>query len=108
MLSKFRSVKTGIKNLIKWFPIIWKDRDWDYYFIYAILHKKLNNMEKFYSSDKAWASDSKDVAEQIKEAKVLCKRLMDEDYINIVDKKKEEDKNKLFDIINKNINNWWD
>jgi hypothetical protein len=31
----------GVKNLWKWFPIIWKDRDWDHNFIYTLLAKKL-------------------------------------------------------------------
>jgi hypothetical protein len=31
----------GVKNLWKWFPTIWKDRDWDHEFIYNLLAKKL-------------------------------------------------------------------
>jgi hypothetical protein len=148
MFSHFRSLKTGILNLIKWFPIIYNDRDWDYYFIYAILHKKLDNMEKFFNSDKAWTSKSEGVAEQIKEVKILCENLMNDNYLSealkpfdekygevslfkiidhkleynvddeavlmhrecgkFSDKNREEDKNKLFDLIKKNIDNWWD
>lgn len=36
-------IKYGIKNLIRWFPIIWKDRDWDQAYIWDILEKKLRN-----------------------------------------------------------------
>jgi hypothetical protein len=32
----------GIKNLITWFPVIWKDRDWDDYYILEILKFKIN------------------------------------------------------------------
>ena len=31
----------GIKNIIYWFPIIWKDRNWDQSFIYEVLKHKL-------------------------------------------------------------------
>lgn len=31
----------GIRNLIKWFPVIWKDCDWDSAYIYRILQFKL-------------------------------------------------------------------
>jgi len=31
----------GIKNLWKWLPVIWKDRDWDQHYIYTILKTKL-------------------------------------------------------------------
>jgi hypothetical protein len=37
----------GIKNLWKWFPTIWKDRDWDHDFIYSILAKKLEFQAKY-------------------------------------------------------------
>ena len=31
----------GVRNLIRWFFIIWRDRDWDPVYIYDILGKKL-------------------------------------------------------------------
>lgn len=148
MLSHFRSFKTGVHNLIKWFPTIYKDREWDYEFIYIILHKKLDNMEKFFNSDESWTSDSEKVAEQIKEVKILCKNLINDNYLSealkpfdekygdieifkcvdnrlehnvddetllmhrecgkLADKNREEDKNKLFDLLKKYIDNWWD
>lgn len=37
----FRDYKQGIQNVWRWFPVIWKDRDWDQYFIYEILKTKL-------------------------------------------------------------------
>ena len=36
-----------IRNLIRWIPIIWKDRDWDFYFTYEILKKKLEFQAEF-------------------------------------------------------------
>jgi hypothetical protein len=39
----FRQLFTGFKNLWKWFPIIWKDRDWDDAFIFNVLKFKLQN-----------------------------------------------------------------
>ena len=36
-----REFVQGVKNLWKWFPTIWKDRDWDHDFIYNLLAKKL-------------------------------------------------------------------
>ena len=40
----FKNIKRGIKNIIYWLPIIWKDRDWDYYYIYIVLKHKLQNL----------------------------------------------------------------
>ena len=47
-----RDIKIGIKNLITWFPIIWKDRSWDYHYIYDILEEKLKRTSKQIDSAK--------------------------------------------------------
>lgn len=44
----FHKIKVGVKNLINWLPIIWKDRDWDFAYYFDIEKKKLQNMLKFY------------------------------------------------------------
>lgn len=33
----------GIHNIVRWIPILWKDRDWDHGYIYDILSFKLKN-----------------------------------------------------------------
>jgi hypothetical protein len=38
---RIRSFLTGCKNVIRWFPTIFKDRDWDDWHIYTILQKKI-------------------------------------------------------------------
>ena len=48
---RLREFKVSVKNLIKWFPIIWKDRDWDDYYIFEVLKFKLKNQAK-YTSDR--------------------------------------------------------
>ena len=37
----------GVKNLWRWFPIIWKDRDWDQHYIYDLIRKKLEFQAEF-------------------------------------------------------------
>jgi hypothetical protein len=50
---RFKYVYNSIKNLIRWFPIIWKDRDWDHAYVEDILLFKLNNMYKRFSDPNA-------------------------------------------------------
>lgn len=38
-----RDVAQGFKNLWRWFPIVWKDRDWDDHFIFEPLKFKIKN-----------------------------------------------------------------
>jgi len=42
----FKDIKSGIKNLYSWFPIIWKDRDWDYHYLLVIQKHKLEKLHK--------------------------------------------------------------
>ena len=40
-------VKYGVKNLIYWFPIIWKDRNWDSGYIFTIMKHKLTSQADY-------------------------------------------------------------
>lgn len=37
----------GIKNLWRWFPTIWKDRDWDDHYIFELIRVKLEHQAKY-------------------------------------------------------------
>lgn len=44
---RIKELKRSIKNIWKWLPIIWKDRDWDQYYIYEILEFKLRKQANY-------------------------------------------------------------
>lgn len=70
----------NIKNVIRWLPIIWQDRDFDYEYLLDITAFKLLNMYKFFSSDNAVCADSNEVALEIKEALDALARYRNNDY----------------------------
>jgi hypothetical protein len=72
---------TGIKNIIYWFPTIWKDRDWDFDFIYEILKKKLQHTEKYFRSDKVWSANAIEDADNMRYAINLIEKLQQHDYL---------------------------
>jgi hypothetical protein len=41
----------GIKKLWYWFPIIWKDRDWDQHYIFEVLKHKLEAQSKYIATN---------------------------------------------------------
>lgn len=72
---------TGIKNLIIWLPVIWKDRNWDGYYIFKILEYKIKNQAK-YIGDRDFHTRAKRDAEIMN----LCCRLIDKvnsEYYNL-------------------------
>lgn len=62
----------NVYNLIRWFPVVWKDRDWDDHYIWEILKFKLKNQAK-YIGDRDTHTQSKYDAEKM----MLCVRLID-------------------------------
>lgn len=40
-------VKIGLKNLWHWLPIIWKDRNWDSYYIFEVMRHKLKAQSEY-------------------------------------------------------------
>ena len=61
----------GVKNVWKWFPTIWKDRDWDQHYIYEILRVKLENQAYHIGSN-----DHHTRAKRDAERMLLCARLI--------------------------------
>ena len=43
---RIRYFITGIKNIIRWIPTLYHDRDWDDYHIFTILQKKIEHQRK--------------------------------------------------------------
>lgn len=80
--DNIRLIIESIESLIEWIPIIWKDRDWDQWYLYNIMYKKLYKMEKFYDSDLTYSSTAKQTAKQIRICRILCKRLIDDYYLS--------------------------
>lgn len=62
----------GVKNLWKWFPTIWKDRDWDDSFIFEILTKKLKNQ-----ADYIGKKDRHTRAKRDAEVMMTCAKLLE-------------------------------
>lgn len=82
---KYYSFKEGINNLIRWFPLIWKDRDFDQQYLYEIVHKKLSNMEEFFRSEHTYSMNALEVANEIKDAKDNLDLIISNIHTNEVD-----------------------
>ena len=69
----------GIKNLWRWFPTIWKDRDWDDHFIFEILRVKLQHQAN-YIGGRGIHTRAKRDAEKMRLVAKLIKLQQDEFY----------------------------
>jgi hypothetical protein len=69
---KVRGFFTSVGNLIKWFPVIWKDRDWDDHYIFEVFKFKLEKQAK-YIKEKGFHTNSDLDAKRM----MLCVKLME-------------------------------
>jgi hypothetical protein len=68
-----------VKNLIRWFPVIAKDRDYDDYFIFEILKTKLKHQAK-YIGDRDIHVNAKRDAKIMMTCVSLIEKIQDEYY----------------------------
>jgi hypothetical protein len=127
----------GIRNLFKWFKIVWQDRDWDHYYILRVLQFKIRNTRILIDKNQTFAGCEEEV-EKMKRCELLIQRLIDDNYAKeagwkyedvvwgenfitskqtreelsgIFDtayKNREAEKKELFDILWEHIESWWD
>ena len=69
----------SVKNLIRWFPIIWKDRDWDDHFIWEIMKNKLRWQAK-YIGDRDFHTRAEMDARRMRLCANLIDKVQDEWY----------------------------
>ena len=74
----YKDFAQGIKNLWKWFPIIWKDRDWDHDFIYTLLAKKLEFQAKYIGNNGIHVDAKRDAERMMLVAKLI--KLQQDDF----------------------------
>jgi hypothetical protein len=76
---KIRDIYRSIRSVIKWFPVIWNDRDWDDWYIYKILQTKLKFQSK-YIGDRDIHTRAKRDAEVMNTCVRLIDKLMEDFY----------------------------
>ena len=71
-MYKLKQFFKRIQNLVRWFPIIWKDQDWDDFYIFEILKFKLKNQAEYIGYHDRHMSAKRDA-----EIMMLCVRLIE-------------------------------
>jgi hypothetical protein len=76
-----KEIKWGIQNLIYWFPIIWKDRNWDGHYIFEVLKHKLVSQSD-YIARRDWHTRAQQDARRMRICVKLIQKIND-DYYNL-------------------------
>jgi phosphoribosyl-ATP pyrophosphohydrolase len=71
--------KQGVKNLWYWFPVIWKDRNWDGHYIFDMLQHKLTAQAN-YIGRRDFHTRAQLDAKRMRLCVKLIKKVQEEDY----------------------------
>ena len=71
--------KQGVKNIIYWFPIIWKDRNWNDHYIFEVLKHKLKAQAKYISDNDRHTRAQLD-AKRMRLCVKLIEKVQEEEY----------------------------
>lgn len=74
-----KEIKWGVQNLIYWFPIIWKDRNWDSHYIFDILKHKLKAQAN-YIGRRDFHTRAQQDARRMRLCVSLIEKVQDETY----------------------------
>jgi hypothetical protein len=116
-IQRIRRIGKRIRTIIKWIPILWYDEDWDFYYVYNILQKKLEFVEKdmlksHLENSELYANKIRTairLIEIVRDEKYLDEYLLENDWSNpkkAIDKQAKA-KKVLFKYLNHNIESWW-
>ena len=72
-------LKQNIKNIIYWFPVIWKDRNWDDHYIFEVLKHKLKAQAKYIGGRDIHTRAQQD-ARRMRLCVSLIEKIQEEEY----------------------------
>lgn len=68
----FQTIALYLKNIIKWSPILWTDRDYDQWYILNVLQFKIQKTAKYFNIQKRYVGYERDI-----ERMLLCVKLLE-------------------------------
>jgi len=83
-MKTIRSFLAGIKNLWRWLPVVWADRQWDHWFFVKIVEHKLRLMEQFFQGSGPRLVSAARNAERVRYCRILASRIVADDYLGWV------------------------
>lgn len=106
----FYFIERGVRNVVRWFPVIWRDEDFDWYYLVNIMETKF----RFMAEDaKGWTSvNSERDRKELLECAELLKRLKDDEWTGADGWRHEVRMNgwqeRLGHLVGKKFRCWWD
>lgn len=111
----------GVRNVLRWIPVIWFDRDWDWSYLASIMEYKLRRSARLELTVGHHVTSKNDGRQMLICAELL-KRLQKDEYFKTLNKpfgqsrdrvklsikQAKADQALLGKILGKHLTSWWD
>jgi hypothetical protein len=112
----FYTIRRGIKNVVRWTPVIWNDEDFDWCNLAWVMEWKMRQMSKHFSQHGVCVNREK-VAKELLICAELLRRLREDELswepitpLNVKrdNQRKREWEEIVGQMIGKHLREWWD
>lgn len=110
--TRYYNLKNGIYNLWRWFPIVWRDRDWDWAYTASIMEWKFRKLAD--CMENGHHLHGKRDARRVRVACEILRRLQNDTEVYYNGNAKDgnrhmrEDQAYLGRLLGKYLTHWWD
>ena len=106
------NIKYGLQNLWDYFPLIWRDRDYDWEYLAKLMEFKINRIADHIGKYGHHVCAAEDVKE-MRLCVLLLRRIIADDYpiqqgVRLPDGMMKQDETLLFETMRKHWRKWWD
>jgi len=112
-------IHLGLRNVIRYLPIIWRDRDWDWCYLAILMEAKLKHIS---ASTSDWhVMGAPRTARQTRICAHLLQRIVEDDYLRDSEKRlcgsaaylaaaqqRKDDLEYFAKILSRHMLGWWD
>lgn len=103
---KIKNLIWNIKNLIRWIPVLWNNKHWDYTFLYEVIAFKLTLMIENY--ERWWSIEEDQRKSTMIKARNTLQEFVDMEGFLIDDSEEINKLKEAFEIIRDHSTSWWD
>ncbi len=102
-------IPAGVRNIVRWVPVVWSDTDYDYEPLLQMMREKLDSMEGAIRANGYGVAHIQD-ADNMRVCVLLLDRIIADEYPIEAFRRDQRgnDTKYLFELMGKHVLTWWD
>lgn len=128
MMDWWHDLKAGVRNVVRWLPVVWYDRDWDHSYLLRIMETKMRFMS-IHMREYGQVTSALRSSRRLAVCAELSRRIREDNYLEnltgkvvsqmrftpeyqrwskMAQRNQKKDMAYLFRMMDKHLLGWWD